>query len=140
MIKSFFQNVLLVTFVFMGYQLNKKDRLKSKKLIEELFTDGKSISVYPMRLIHLEKEHCGNHFVQSAFSVSKRKFKLAVHRNRIKRLMREAYRTNHETILQDIDKKHIIMITYIDENVPIYVELEEKMILLLIKFMEKVKE
>lgn len=77
------------------YKLGKQARLKSRKVIDHLFKDGKSFTVFPFRVIY--------HFtklpvtpdafqLQAGFSVSKRHFKKAVDRNRIKRLMREAYR------------------------------------------------
>ncbi len=72
-------------------KFSKEEKLKSRKKIENLFQDGKGIKKFPLLLVHnsdfqnLEKPQAG-------FSVSKRNFKLAVDRNRYKRLMRESYR------------------------------------------------
>lgn len=72
-------------------------RLKSKKTIETLF-GGKgttAITAYPIRATFFEEDlNVGDAPVQVMFSVSKRHFKHAVDRNRVKRQMREVYRLN----------------------------------------------
>ncbi len=80
-------------FALMNYTYPKIERLKSKKIIEALFVEGKSVKSYPLRLVFLETTLPVEHIsIQAGVSVSKRNFKLAVSRNRIKRLMRESYR------------------------------------------------
>lgn len=74
------------------FTLSKQERLSSLKEIEALFTQGKSLVNYPLRLVWLESLNPGQVLVQVMFSVSKKKFPKAVDRNRIKRLMRENYR------------------------------------------------
>jgi len=123
----------------MRFTFKKIEKLKSKKLIEQLFENGSSLSQYPIRMVYLKIEHLSNSPIQASFSVSKRKFKKAVDRNRIKRLMREAYRQHKHILYQNVNDKHIIMFTYIDEKEHKYVDIEEKMILLLNKFIEKTK-
>ena len=78
----------------MRFTYSKDEKLKKRKLIKELFDNGKAATVFPLRVIYLKKDHNGNFPVQTGVSVSKRNFKRAVDRNRIKRLMREAYRLN----------------------------------------------
>jgi len=121
------------------FTLKKEEKLKSKRLIGELFEQGKSISKFPLRLVYLQAEHSSEYPIQVAFSAPKRKFKKAVIRNRVKRLMREAYRKNKHILYNSVQEKHIIMFTYIDENELKYVELEEKLIFLLKKLLEKIK-
>ncbi len=71
----------------------KKERLNSQKRLQELVTQGHSLYVYPFKVLWLVSEEGRDDFhLQIAFSVPKRKFKRAVHRNRIKRKMREAFR------------------------------------------------
>ncbi|MFV0237963.1 MAG: ribonuclease P protein component [Flavobacteriales bacterium] len=88
------------------YTLGKNEKLKSKKNIDKLFSDGKSFVQHPVRIVYIKNQSLSAN--QVAFSVSKRNFKLAVDRNRIKRLMREAYRLNKH----DLNQKgiHIIFI------------------------------
>ncbi|ERJ58211.1 ribonuclease P protein component [Sphingobacterium paucimobilis] len=71
----------------------KEERLCNKSLLNKLFHSGSSFVVYPFRMVYtevaLEKVQSP---VSVVISVSKRRFKAAPHRNRIKRLIREAYR------------------------------------------------
>ena len=70
-------------------------RLKSKKIIDKLFLEGKSYFSYPVKLVYLPlKDKDGEYGMQYTVSVSKRIFKKAVDRNRVKRQMREAIRLN----------------------------------------------
>ena len=78
----------------MNFKYSKQDKLKSKKLIEQLFTEGKSVTAYPLKLIYLKTEFEDDSILKTGVSVSKRLHKTAVDRNRIKRLLREAYRLN----------------------------------------------
>jgi len=123
----------------MRFTFRKKEKLKSKKLIEQLFEHGNSISLFPLRMVYSKIEHASNYPVQAGFSVSRRKFKKAVDRNRIKRLMRESYRKNKHILYQNIEDTYILMFTYIDEKEYKYVDIEEKMIHLLKKFLQKTK-
>ncbi|HAI40375.1 MAG TPA: ribonuclease P protein component, partial [Maribacter sp.] len=61
----------------MDQSFGKKEKLKSKILITQLFEEGKGISVYPLKLIYLstEKQEIS---IKSAVTVSKRNFKSAV--------------------------------------------------------------
>lgn len=73
------------------FTLGKHERLKRRKIIDELFRQGKYFVVSPFRVqyrfVSLPQGH-----LQAGFSASSRNFKKAVHRNRIKRLTREAWR------------------------------------------------
>ena len=124
----------------MQFTFNKQEKLKSKKLIERLFTEGKSVSAYPLKLLYLPIEDMGNCMIQASVSVSKRKFKSAVDRNRMKRLLREAYRNQKHLIYERCSDKYIFMFLYIDENEKNYVFIEEKMTNLLQKFLKKTQK
>ena len=114
----------------------KQEKLKKKKLIDELFARGKSISVFPLKMVYLEFDHGSDYKIQAGVSVSKRNFNKAVDRNRIKRLMREAYRKNKYFIYNSEDtKKHIIMFIYQGKKEISYKLMEEKMIKLTEKFL-----
>lgn len=76
-----------------GLGLKKVERLCSKKSIDALFagSDSKSLSAYPIRAVYKNTEEAG---IRILVSVSKRRFRHAVDRNRVKRQLREAYRLN----------------------------------------------
>lgn len=78
----------------------KSERLCSKKLIKELFTEGSSFYLYPLKTIHLPAP-ADSEVHQLLISVPKRNFKKAVDRNKIKRRIREAYRLNKQLIAED---------------------------------------
>ena len=74
------------------FTLSKEERLCSRKALEELFEgSNKSMLNYPIRAVFQKTEETG---IRIMVSVSKRFFKRAVKRNRIKRQLREAYRLN----------------------------------------------
>ena len=72
------------------YTLRKAERLSSRKALDALFVGGNpSLSAYPLRVVYMRTTETGTRMM---VSVSKRYFKRAVRRNRIKRQIREAYR------------------------------------------------
>lgn len=78
------------------HTLGKQERLCSRKKLETLFGGGNpSVAAYPLRAVFMPDEQPG---VRIMVSVSKRHFKRAVRRNRIKRQMREAYRLQKELL------------------------------------------
>jgi ribonuclease P protein component len=83
----------------------KKERISNQKEIDSLFKDGISFSVYPLRVIYKEKKNISNERISILISVSKKRFKKAVERNRIKRLMRESYRLNKSELQKWMDTK-----------------------------------
>ena len=75
------------------YTFPKEEHLCRKKLIEELFSkQSSSFGVYPLRIVWIKATAPTSAPPQVLISVSKRTFKRAVDRNRLKRLIREAYR------------------------------------------------
>ncbi|MFT6845383.1 MAG: ribonuclease P protein component [Flavobacteriales bacterium] len=99
----------------MDQGLHKSEKLKSRKLIEQLFSRGKTLKKYPILLVYLEAETTQIKPFQVAVSVSKRKFKKAVDRNRIKRQMRESYRKHKSAFLEikKNDKKYFAMFIFV---------------------------
>ena len=75
------------------YSFKKEERLCSLKAIGELFASGERFSSYPLFVVYKQVEN-KTKAPAVLFSVSKKRFKRAVDRNRIKRLMRESYRLN----------------------------------------------
>ena len=98
------------------FTFKKEEKLKKRKEIDRLFTEGKSFHQYPVRWVWSATAMTeSNPFpCQVSVSVSKRKFKLAVDRNRIKRLMREAWRQNKHSLYDNLGKeeRYSIMLIY----------------------------
>ncbi len=114
---------------------NKHEKLKSKKLIDKLFTKGQSVSAYPFRMVYMETSPDDTDTpIQTGVSVSKKYFKKAVDRIRIKRLMREAYRLNKTTYFNNITTSYAFMILYIGSSKPTYIQVEQSMNKLFKKF------
>lgn len=94
--------------------LGKHERLKSRKLINELFENGNSFHHFPFKIVYKSITNDKESFpVKFAVSVSKRNFKLAVDRNRIKRKIREAYRLNKLSLYNTLHKS--------DQNIALFV-------------------
>lgn len=126
--------------LLMRQTYSKEEKLKKKNLITELFASGKSTSVFPLKMIYLPYDHESPYKIQAGVSVSKRNFKKAVDRIRIKRLMRESYRKNKHLLYENEDtKKHIMMFIYQGKNELSYELMEKKMTQLMEKFLQKPK-
>ncbi|MDN4166175.1 ribonuclease P protein component [Cytophagales bacterium LB-30] len=109
----------------LNFRFTKAERLSSKKKIEELFAKGSSIYLYPFRLVYIAHTEPAPH--QLLISVSKRNFKKAVDRNRIKRLIRETYRTNKH-LLSASESKYRLALIYTAKEIPEFKHLNQKLI------------
>ncbi len=125
---------------YLKFTFNKKEKLKSKKLIDLLFTKGQSVSAYPLRLVYMPTTFDEDIIAKTSVSVSKRNFKTAIDRNRIKRLLRESYRLNKATYFNNLTTQHAFMILYIGKDKPTLTQIENRMKLLFQKFETKVSE
>ena len=117
----------------MKNSFGKAEKLKSRKLIEQLFAEGKSVKAYPVIAVFLPSEDSVVHS-QVGFSVSKKRFKKAVDRNLVKRRMREAYRLNKEILGERA--LSAIMFIYVGKAIPTYAEVETA----IVKALKKLKE
>jgi len=111
------------------FSYNKKEKLKSKKQLDELFQKGKSFTVFPVKIFYAFADEQDN-VIKTGVGVSSRHFKKAVHRNRIKRLLREAYRTEKQPLhayLNNNEKQLVLFLLFIDKELPQYAVLKEKM-------------
>ncbi len=86
----------------------KHERLCKENDIEALFRKGKGFSVYPFRVV-VRFRPCDGHpaTVRVLVSVSKKRFRHAVKRNRVKRLMREAWRKNKMPLYEICQRDNI---------------------------------
>ena len=110
------------------YTFKKEEKLKSRKTIEQLFKEGKSFSVFPFRILWEIKE-ANSSPLQTGFAVSSKHFKKAVDRNRIKRLMREAYRLQKNDLqnhLTQQQKQVVVFFIYVGNELPKYPFIFEK--------------
>jgi len=123
----------------MKFTLGKAERLKSKKLIDRLYEEGNSIKVFPLRMVYLQTEHTSEFPAQVGVSVPKRNFKRAVDRNRIKRLMREAYRKQKYMVYDELEIPYVFMISYLGKVEQKYDAIEDKMEKLLTSFLQEIK-
>ncbi len=125
----------------MSNTLCKSERLDKKKVIEKMFAGGsRSFSVFPLRVVYLPVEGLEAP-VSILVSVSKRRFKRAVKRNRVKRQIREAYRKNkHELlqVLQDKEQQFAMAFIYLSDRLTDSVEIEERMKIALARIKEQV--
>jgi ribonuclease P protein component len=110
------------------FTLGKEERLKSRKAIEQLFKEGKSFVMGPLKVYYQLSDSLspGIHTkfpVQAGTGVSVKHFKKAVDRNRVKRIVRETWRLQKEKlkpVLQDMKKQLGVFIIYNHKELPVY--------------------
>ena len=118
----------------------KHEKLKSKTTIDLLFSEGKSVSKYPLRLVYAPISLEDGEKLKMGVSVSKKYFKKAVDRNYFKRVLRETYRLNKQLLLDHMDRPYAFMFFYQSKDRLDYLEINEKTIQLFEKFTAAIKE
>jgi len=134
------------------YTLRKKERLKSRKLIEQLFQEGVTFSISPYRAFYLLKKGPGagqasitimGIRIQFGVGVSGKNFKKAVDRNRIKRLTREAYRLQKSGLQEILTQKNLLLnifFVYNGKDLPGFNLVKEKVNVILNKLIKVADE
>ncbi len=125
------------------FTFNKQEKLKSRKLIQQLFTDGKSFLVFPVKVLYLPITEAVDYPIKIGVSASSRSFKKAVDRNRIKRVLREQYRLNKLPLHQFItDNKQqlAVFLLYINKTMPEKGLVEKKMPIIIQKLITNLNE
>ncbi len=130
--------------------LPKEERIYGRDAIERLFgnTDSRSFVAYPLRIVYVltEKKECTSIDVpvRILVSVSKKHFKRAVKRNRVKRQIREAYRTRkhelEEVVTRLEDKALSVAFIWLADELQPTSTVEDRMEKLLQRLTEKIKK
>jgi ribonuclease P protein component len=134
------------------FTLGKKEKLKSRKQIGLLFSQGKSFAIYPFRIYYQVNTHQGDKvptsYFQFGIGVSSKNFKKAVDRNRVKRLTREAWRLNKTNpVMQDLreslkleNRVMNVFFIYTGKEIPDFELVKEKVTVVLKKLKSKTGE
>ncbi|MDR2969059.1 MAG: ribonuclease P protein component [Tannerellaceae bacterium] len=118
-----------------GYTFSKEERLSWKRYIDLLFAQGQSFVAFPLRVIFLflDEPPFGEPLSarsSTLISVSKKKFKRAVKRNRIKRQIRETYRVRKPELITSLeakDKHLLVAFLYLDNEFHTFPQMEKAM-------------
>ena len=128
----------------MNFTYPKSEKLKSKITIDTLFSKGKSVSKYPLRLVYVQSDfgisEGSDQKIKMGVSVSKKYFKHAVDRNYFKRVLRETYRLNKHLLLDNIEHPYSLMFFYQTKDKLSYDEINTKTIQLFEKFLLQVNK
>lgn len=119
----------------MKFTYPKEEKLKSKITIGKLFSEGKSVSKFPLRLVYCATELGEHQKIKMGVSVSKKNFKKAVDRNYFKRVLRETYRLNKHLLIDNLDQPYSFMFFYQTKERLSYEEINTKTIQLFEKFL-----
>jgi ribonuclease P protein component len=111
------------------------EKLKSRKLLNQIFAEGKSFNAFPLKITYTIKDFEGASIARIGVGVSSRHFKKAVDRNRVKRLLRESYRLQKSILLALIpEKKQLnVFILFVGKDLSETSLIPEKMPLILEK-------
>jgi ribonuclease P protein component len=124
------------------FTLGKQERLKSRKTIEQLFTEGKKFMLSPFRIFYLF-DPMKNSPLQFGVGVSTKNFKKAIDRNKIKRIIREAYRLQKLPLQKKLKEKNLhlnLFFIYTAKELTDYKVIYDKMDLVLQKLMIEVEK
>ena len=128
------------------YTLNNRERLKSRKQIEQLFKEGEKISIFPLHVYYQFSELTTNDSELSTrfgVGVSSRNFKRAIDRNRIKRLIRESYRLlklDFSDVIKRNKQQLNMFIIYTGKELPDYKFIYNKVAIALQKISETIEK
>lgn len=131
-------------FFFMSNTFPKIEHLYGVKRIERLHLQGRAFMSFPFRVVYrIEDDENETVPVRVMVSAPKKKFKKAVDRNRIKRLMRESYRLNKSKLVEFAVKNNLklhVSFQYVSDEIMIFSEMNNKMQKALEKLIKTVSE
>lgn len=134
----------------MNNTFKKSERLTSQILIDKLFAGGNaSMAAFPLRVVYMQVEKTEKSGADAALppvstlvSVPKKRFRHAVDRNRMKRLVREAYRLNKQILwdaLADKDVRLIMAFVCITDTLPSFRAVNKSMVKVLNRIVERME-
>jgi ribonuclease P protein component len=110
----------------MNTKLPKSERLHAQKSIKELFDKGSSFFLYPFKVLVLNIPAIEPKAPQVLFSVSKKKIKKAVHRNRMKRIIKEGYRLNKQILTGHTGTNQLIGLIFVSSEMMPFQTIQDK--------------
>ena len=125
------------------FTYGKKEKLKRRKQLAGLFAGKQSFLVFPVKVFYLQPTEVLDHHIKTGVGANSRNFKKAVDRNRIKRLLREAYRLNKLPLHQHLaehNQQVLVFFLYIDKVLPQSGVLQSKMPLIIRELMKRLDE
>ena len=122
----------------MDFSYPKAEKLKSKTIIDLLFSEGKSVGKYPLRLVYVAHDFEEDVPLKMGVSVSKKYFKKAVDRNYFKRVLRETYRLNQHLLKDQLHQPYALMFFYQSKDRLSFEEINTKTIQLIEKFLAQI--
>lgn len=108
-----------------NFPFPKTCRLKSSLQIKNVVQQRRGVFCFPLKCFYLEQKTTEEPFCKVAFLVSKRRFRHAVDRNRVKRLMREAYRLHQHEFMAIDDRSLLLCWMFVGDTLPTYVQIED---------------
>ena len=124
------------------FGLGKKERLKSRKQIDSLFAGGKSFAAFPLRVVYRFESPAETPGIRVGVTAPKKHFKKAVDRNRIKRLLREAYRLQKTGLTEAAlhgGKAANVFFMYTDKSLPLFETVQPAMARCILHLQQKLK-
>jgi ribonuclease P protein component len=118
----------------------KEERLCKKNLITQLFSEGNKFFSYPFRVIYLVNPVPAKFPVQLLISVPRSLFRKAADRNRVKRLIREAYRINKNILYEALSNRNehlLLCLVYTSKEIVPFETVREKIIVILQRLKER---
>jgi ribonuclease P protein component len=123
------------------FTFSKEERLTGKTSIDQLFNGGKSFNLFPFKVFYSIVENPAEPIARLLIAIPKKKVRHAVDRNRLRRLVREAYRLNRTEFITSLEMKSVHLhfaLIYTGEGADLaYKEVELKIIASLAK-LEKI--
>ena len=121
-----------IATILTRFTFRKEERLHKEKLIKELFETGSSFYFYPFKVLFMHNPDRTSPVHQVMISVSRKNFKKAVDRNRVKRRIRESVRLNKN--LLPPAPKLVIAYIYTAKEILTFAQIQERLVKTLNRF------